>query len=176
MKRNLLLWILTISLLLGVLPTGAVATAPEPGQVSLSSQRLTIDGVTRDAQKYNIDGFNYFKLRDIAYLLSGTKSQFEVVWDETVFTVSIITGQPYTPVGGELATDKDNSAMAVPSGQTILVNGTLRDDLHIYNIGDENYFRLLELGSALNFDVDFDEAANTALALFFSRWQRLPLL
>ena len=56
---------------------------------------------------------------------------------------------------------EDLSVTAVVSSQTILVNGEERSDLKAYNIGDYNYFKLRDLGGALGFGVDYDEAART---------------
>ena len=88
--------------------------------VQRSGQKLSVDGVEIDCEKYNIDGSNYFKLRDLAALLSGTGSAFAVDWDAERGAVSITTGQDYTKVGGELEVGADNSASAQVSAQTDL--------------------------------------------------------
>lgn len=163
MKNKVSLWLLTLAMLLSLIPATALAATPAPRSVVVSPQSLTVDGAVCSAQKYNIDGSNYFKLRDLAYLLSGTESRFAVGWDEATSTVSVVTGMAYTPKGGELQTGADRSATAVPSTQTILVNGVRRTDLYVYNIGGENYFKLRDLGTALGFSVDFDAAGNTAV-------------
>ena len=131
--------------------------------VRLSPQNLTVDAKEINCEKYNIDGSNYFKLRDLAYLLNGTGSQFSVGWNDQTKTVSIVTGNAYTSDGSELKVGADKSDTAVPSAQTILVNGTRRSDLSVYNIGGNNFFKLRDLGTALGFDVDYDAATNTAI-------------
>ncbi len=118
MKHRLSALLLALLLTLS-LTAQALATAPTPRHVVLSPQNLTVDGVPRDVQKYNIDDYNYFKLRDIAYLINGTGSQFAVGWDEEAFTVSITTGGAYVPNGGELALGADLSATTVPSTQSL---------------------------------------------------------
>ncbi len=163
MKNKVSLWLLTLTMLLSLMPAAALAATPVPRSVVVSPQSLTVDGVARGAQKYNIDGSNYFKLRDLAYLLSDTESRFAVGWNAATSTVSVVTGMEYTPNGGELQAGADRSATAVPSTQTILVNGERRTDLYVYNIGGENYFKLRDLGTALGFTVDFDAASNTAV-------------
>lgn len=129
----------------------------------LSPQKLSVDGVSIDCEKYNINGNNYFKLRDLALLLNGTGSQFSVGWDASTATVSIYTGEVYVPNGSELIVGEDQSSTAVRSQQTIRINGIIRDDLSVYNIGGNNYFKLRDLGAALNFDVDYQLETNTAI-------------
>ena len=131
--------------------------------VCLSPQKLTVDGKGIDCEKYNIDGSNYFKLRDLAYLLNGTGSQFSVGWNDQTKTVSITTGKAYTADGSELKTGTDKSKTAQISAQTILINGKVRSDLSVYNIGGNNFFKLRDLGTALGFFVSYDAAADTAV-------------
>ena len=151
-------------------PGGFTApTTPPAGRVMLSPQNLTVDGKAAACEKYNIDDRNYFKLRDLASLLSGTGSQFEVGYDAATATVSITTGQAYTPAGTELAEGVDNSASTQPSSQTILINGEKHGELTVYNIGGSNFFQLRELGAMLGFEVDFDQNTNTAIVLSAQR-------
>ena len=149
----------------------ATTPAPDPTPTTpaqatnavLSPQKLTVDGKDVDCEKYNIGGSNYFKLRDLAYVLSGTASQFEVGFDEETSTVTITTGAAYTSNGSELAVGVDNASTAQTSRQAILIDGVERSDLTAYNIGGSNFFQLRELGAALGFDVDFDADSNTAI-------------
>ena len=161
--KKLLSFLLVLVLIAGLLSVGAAAAGPE---VMLSRQGLRADGKTIACEKYNIDGSNYFKLRDIAWLVNGTGSQFSVGYDEVKKTVSIVTGEEYVPDGSEMdLSGGDKSATAKPSTQPILINGTVRSDLSVYNIGGNNYFKLRDLGTALGFKVDYDAASNTAIII-----------
>ena len=154
MKRSFsLLLILALALGLG-LPASAA-------NVRLSNQALTVDGQSRSCDYYNIDDYNYFKLRDIAMLLNGTGSTFSVTYDEKTTVIRVTTGEAYVPVGGELETGKDRSSTAVPSVQPLVIDGVERSDLKAYNIGDNNYFKLTDLGKALNFGVSYDTETRT---------------
>ncbi|MBR2742686.1 MAG: hypothetical protein IKD89_03760 [Clostridia bacterium] len=149
--------------------TVAGSQAPQPQsdvKVILTRQNLRVNGEAKDAEIYNINGSNFFKLRDIAMLLNGTGSQFSVDFDSAQNAVTVMTGAPYVPVGGELSTGHDNSASAVASSQAIMINGR-RASLTAYNIGGNNFFKLRELGESLGFDVDYD--ADTATMLVDSR-------
>jgi hypothetical protein len=61
--------------------------------VVASPQNLSVDGVDADCDKYNIDGSNYFKLRDLAQLLSKTDSRFSVSFDEQSNAVTVVSGK-----------------------------------------------------------------------------------
>ncbi len=155
---------LTAIALIASLSFGLPARAE--GSVCLSSQSLTIDGKTAVCTKYNIDGSNYFKLRDIAYLLNGTGSEFGVNLEVSVgsknSTISITTGTAYTADGSELKTGSDESSTAVASGMALSVDGSAVSGISAYNIGGNTYFKLRDLGDMLGFVVSFDPASNAA--------------
>ena len=157
--KKLLPIILTLLLVCIAVPYASAAN------VVASPQNLSVDGVDADCDKYNIDGSNYFKLRDLAQLLSKTDSRFSVSFDEQSNSVTIVSGKEYTSVGGELARGRDQSKTAVVSKQSVLIDGKAADGLSIYNIGGNNYFKLRDLGDALGFTVDYDADSNTAIVL-----------
>lgn len=153
----------------GSAPAESPSTPPatSPSRAALSAQKLTVNGAEVNCEKYNIDGSNYFKLRDIAYLLRGTTAQFAVVWDSISKTVSIISGQVYSPDGSELVVDgTDKSGSAVESSQPVLVNGETVSNLSVYNIGGNNYFKLRDLADVLGFGVDYIAETNTAAIVY----------
>ncbi len=150
---------LTLALLA---PTAAFAAE----MIVPTSQALSVDGRAQSCEVYNIDGSNYFKLRDLAYLLDGTGSRFSVGWDEATRTVTVTTGAAYTPNGGELALRQLTEAELRKAGrspQTILINGAANASLRAYLIGENNFFNLRDLGAALGFDVDYDTESRTML-------------
>ena len=128
-----------------------------------SDQKLTVNGVPAYCDVYNIDGNNYFKLRDLACLLNDTQGQFAVEYDSGTKRILVTTGKAYTADGSELVIGKDLSETAVVSSQTLWIDGERRDGLSVFNLGGNNYFKLRDLGSALGFGVDYDEATRTML-------------
>ncbi|MCR5262909.1 MAG: copper amine oxidase N-terminal domain-containing protein, partial [Clostridiales bacterium] len=138
------------------------APAAEQLKVSLTSQRLTVDGVEKNAEIYNINDKNYFKLRDIAAMLNGTGSQFSVEYDAEAQMISITTGAAYEPTGGELVVGEDKSDSCVVSGQKVMIDGETAE-LTAYNLGGNNFFGLRDLGEALGFDVDYDADTRTMI-------------
>ena len=159
MKRTLAKRVLTVVLaLVLVLALGVPALG---ARTVLSSQNLVVNGEAVEVEKYNIDDYNYFKLRDLAELLNGTESQFDVDFDETKREAYITTGVPYAHKNGtELKTGVDNSASAVPTAWKVFIDGEAAD-LTGYNIGGNNFFQLRELGKAVHFYVHYDEATRT---------------
>ncbi len=162
-----------VAALIGAVPIGDAPALPDPSEAeddeeteapaaAPTGQSLIVNGEPKEAEIYNIDGFNYFKLRDIAALLSGTGSQFGVEYDETRDAVILSTGEAYESVGGELEKGEDKSASIVPSAQSVEIDGE-EVELTAYNIGGYNFFKLGELGGALGFGVDYDEASETMI-------------
>ena len=135
---------------------------PKDPVVQRSPQKLSVNGELKDVEKYNIDGENYFKLRDIAYLLNGTSAQFAVYWNADSNFVGIYSGRSYEANGSELVIGADRSATAVRSPQTIEIN-YYSPRISVFNLGGNNFFKLRDLGEALGFQVDYDEATNTAV-------------
>jgi hypothetical protein len=58
-------------------------------------------GYNTEGEYYYIGGNNNCKLRDLAYVLSGTEKQFEIGWDAKANAETLTSGQSYTEVGGE---------------------------------------------------------------------------
>lgn len=155
MKKRLLSFALVLLLVLA-LPGAALAA----GQCVASPQKVYVDGTERAFEVYNIDGSNYFKLRDIAAVLNGTASQFSVDWDAAHNRITVVTRAAYVPLGTELQTGADNSASAVLSSQSLEIDGKTVS-LAPYNIGGSNFFKLRELGAALGFGVAYDAEKNS---------------
>ena len=136
-------------------------------QVKSTTHKVKVNGKSVAPQGYYIVngteyGNNYFKLRDIAYLLNGTKSQFNVRWDAENERILLTSGTSYETVGGEL---KDSSTAVEKIGQstsTIVLDGE-EISLDGYIINGNNYYKLRDIGKALGFDVDFENASSTVL-------------
>ena len=155
-KRKKILAIgLATCLLLVAMPAVAYAATANP-----TTSIVIINGQNISFDAYNIEGSNYFKLRDIAYALSGTAKQFAAGWDGGKNMISITSGQPYEAVGGEMAGKGTVSMNAVPTASKIYVNGN-EAQLTAYNINGNNYFKLRDIGEALDFGVDWDGGKNT---------------
>jgi hypothetical protein len=130
--------------------------------VAKSSQTVMVDGTQKPFEVYNIGGSNYFKLRDIAYVLRDTTSRFSVDYDGKANKISIFTGEAYTIVGGEMDIGVDKSDTVKKTVGSIVINGAVVE-LSAYNINGNNFFKLRDLGSAIGFGVDYDAVKNIVL-------------
>lgn len=134
--------------------------------VQPTAQALTVDGTAvSGAEIYNINGSNYFKLRDVAQLLNGTDTQFSVDYTAATDTITVVTGAAYTPNGTELASGTDKSSTIETSAQSLVLDGKNinMSTVSAYNIGGNNYFKLRDLGTLLGFTVDYDASTNTTI-------------
>jgi len=127
---------------------------------------IFIDGRRWAFESYNIGGNNFFKLRDIAFVLNGTNQQFSVDWDASRNAISITTGNPYTVVGGEMTGIRAEGANPSPTIARIYIDNSVVQ-LTAYNINDSNFFRLRDIAQALNFNLQWD--ASTGIMLDTSR-------
>ena len=155
MKRLFAL-VLVVALCLSLAATALAA------QVQPTKQNITIDGEEVYCPAYNIDGYNYVKLRTLAYLFKGSASPFDVTYDEETKTVTIQRGRPYSGPAEEAFTMVDLSGTAVESAQSIVIDGVERTDLSVWNLGGNNWFKLAELSKAIGFGLKYESATNTA--------------
>ena len=130
--------------------------APEPQVVNPTASTVYLNGEATAFEAYLIDGYNYFKLRDLAYVLSGTEKQFEVGYDEETMAITLTSGEPYTEVGGEMTQGDGTSKNAIPTPSTIYLDGEVLD-LVVYNIAGNNFFKLRDLMQAIDVYVGYDD-------------------
>lgn len=155
MKKALLL-AMSLCLLLSV-PVQGASAAPS---VKPSAQTVLVDGKEVNFDAYLIDGSNYFKLRDIAYVLSGSPAQFSVNYDAQKCQMLAKKGRTYAAVGGELALGSDKSSSCAPSEWKLTVDGVVAEAT-AYTLGGNNYFKLRDMGRIFNFGVVWNGVIGT---------------
>lgn len=161
--------ILTLVLCLALFsPAMAVNAQPEGTYPAIATNNAIVVSNSTDEPDahlvypavYKIDGANYFKLRDLAMLLNGSAKQFAVDYDAAAGAVSITTGKPYTAIGVELTGTAAESGSAIISNNTILIDG-VSATLTVFKIDGANYFKLRDLGKALDFYVGYNDDMKT---------------
>lgn len=141
------------------------AALPQSTSVKIqpSTHVVTVDGERVDPQGYNINGYNFYKLRDIAYILNGTDSQFNVTWDGANNRIVLTDDAAYQEVGGEMTSSVSAEIKNVSeSDSTIVLDGNTLS-LTGYRINGNNYYKIRDVGSALGFSVDFDPETEIVL-------------
>ena len=120
-----------------------------------SSHKIYVDGERANVAAYEINDNNYFKLRDVAAILSGTDAQFEVTWDQATGNITLTDNQPYTTVGGELGSIPAANQTAEDSTAAVYRDGT---QVHYtgYNINDNNYYKLRDIAEDFDFGVTWE--------------------
>jgi len=137
----------------GASPAGGLSAAPTASTVMVNRDSFSFDA-------YLIDGYNYFKLRDLAYVLSGTENQFDVGYDSVNNAILLTSGAPYTVFGGEMTPKGSENKIPAPTSSQIFTDG--RETIFsAYLIDGNNYFRLRDIGSTFGFEVGWDAASDT---------------
>ena len=142
-----------------------IAPAPvAPTQIFTVAKNADIifAGAASHLEAYNIFDNNYFKLRDIAASLTNAGFNLEVTWDAEKQAINLVTGTPYTYVGGENKAADGETREALESTAQVYLNSA-PVDLKAYNINGNNFFKLRDLCTALDIFVDWDAQLQTII-------------
>jgi SpoIID/LytB domain protein len=91
----------------------------------------------------------------VAWILNGTGSEFNVTWDGANNRILLSPNAPYVKVGGEMSDTIAAVKKLSPSTAAVAV-GNKTVQLTGYNVNDNNYYKLRDIGDALGFAVDWD--------------------
>lgn len=151
--------------LLGNTVYGAEIT--ESIQARPVKQMIEIDHYDVEMQGYNINGYNYMRLRDVAKALTekvrGDDAHFDIVYDAENNSVALQKGKDYkeTEEGKHFAIGTEDK-VAVPSQVAVYIDEELLEaELESYIIDGYTYYKLRDLGKAIGFCVDWLEATRT---------------
>ncbi len=122
---------------------------------SQSAAPIKVNGIEWEVSGYVVNNSNYYKIRDIAMILRNTASRFNVDWDTSLNAVTVITGQKYVIIGGELSGDSVSATKIETNTAPIYVDGKLIQ-LDAYNIDGSNYFKIRDIADIASFNVDWD--------------------
>ena len=135
--------------------------AVEPGTdayAQVSTTAVIVNGQKVDFQVFAVAGNNYFKLRDLAAVLNGTHSQFEVEWNADTNAIQLTSHLPYTEVGGELTVlpVEGDVQFCYATESALYLDGRLWYPT-AYKIGNNNYFKLRDLAAVMDFGVSWSQ-------------------
>ncbi len=138
----------------------AQAAAQDKGITATpTNSKVLVNGTAIEFDAYTINGNNYFKLRDVAQVVSGSAKQFDVTWDGGKNAINLISGQAYATAGGALEKGDGTAKKAEANTSAIYKDGAAVT-LAAYTINGNNFFKLRDLGEAFGFDVAWDSANN----------------
>jgi len=132
-------------------------------KVAPTSSTVLVNGKAIVFDSYNIGGNNYFKLRDLAFVLNGTAKQFAVNYNDKTGSITLKPGEEYIAVGGEMASKGTTAQSAILSQLYLYIEGGYTYKLMPYKIGGNNYFKLRDIASILDFGADWDSANSTVI-------------
>ena len=138
-----------------MLATFASAASGNAQTAQSSPHAIYVDGTKANVAAYTIAGNNYFKLRDIASIVSGSEKQFEVSWNNDAKRIDLTSGKPYTIVGGELGAIGSASKQAETS-TAVVYKDNAQMDYTGYNIDDNNYYKLRDVCKSFDIGINWD--------------------
>lgn len=147
--------------------------APTTVTATPTTSTVYVDGKAVKFESYTINGNNYFKLRDLALVMRGTSKQFEVTWNPDFITWSVsggmtkgaiemLSGKPYTTVGGELKGGDGTTKTGTLNRSALFLDG-LNVYATAYTIKGNNFFKLRDIGMLFDFEVDWDGTRNAVI-------------
>ena len=119
---------------------------------------VSVNGVQSKLPAYNINGNNYVRVRDVAVLLMGTASQFDVQWNNEEHRVELASFTPYTPIGTENVPLPAGSRTVQSITEPTVADG-VPNMVAAYKLDGYTYYKLRSLGDLCGFGVDWDEAS-----------------
>lgn len=139
----------------GNVPSVSVTATP-------NASKVLVNGKAVEVEAYTINENNYFKLRDVATLVTGTGKQFEVTWDTSRDAINMTSNKAYTTVGGELVKGDGAVKTGISNRSPIYKDGG-EISLTAFTIKENNYFKLRDVGKTFNFNVTWDGPNNTVV-------------
>ena len=167
MKKKVLPLVLTAAMALCAVP----AMADDAVEVISTTQAVTVNGEKVDFEGFNIEGFNYFKLEDVAAAVDKN-----VTFDGKTFTIEEAPAEETTaPTEETTATTAPTEATEATAETTeeapaeeeaAVEEGTEETtDVEYSSIEVEGveYFKLRDLADIIGFGVDYDAATSTVV-------------
>ena len=144
--------LVAVPIISGLPETEPLTVVPTLSVVIINGEEISFDA-------YNVNGNNYFKLRDLALCLNGTDKQFGVGWDSEKNAITLSPTSEYEPNGSEMKRKNTTTATAIAMTSEVCMDD-IKLELAAYTINGNNYFKLRDLGKELDFYVLWDKENN----------------
>ena len=131
------------------LPSRAMTVNPTPSTVFVNGDATAFEA-------YIIDGSNFFKLRDLAFVLNGTEKQFSVGYDNVTRAITLTSGGGYVPDGSEMALGDGTAKSATLNAAINISKDGKPVEITAYLIGGNNFMRLRDVMALLDVGVGYD--------------------
>lgn len=107
---------------------------------------------------YNIKGYNYIKIRDMAAAFKGTDYAFNAQWDEIGSTLRILTGEECKDVISTEIRSSEYAHAVHSNGGIICMNDEecASKSVECYNINGYNYYKTRDIADLLGFCVNYN--------------------
>lgn len=146
----------------------AVSTAPVVKTATFADVKISINGDDTAADAYNIDGSNYFKIRDLAYLLrfsitngAFSEKRFDVTWDADKKAINLISNKEYVLTGNEAGFRSDPHTYKATECTSAIYKDGEPIELDAYTINGSNYFKIRDIAKTFNIGVTWDAEMKT---------------
>lgn len=161
-RKTLLLLVVMLSLSLFTLPLASFGEGGAGVEVKPGDVKVFVGCDQVQIQAFNIDGYNYFKLRDLAQAITGSAKQFDVTWNAEKGRIDLLPKKAYTPVGGELSSSNADYTKCELSQAELYVNG-YKIIVNAYTIDGNNYYKLRDIAGLFNIKLNWNAANKTIL-------------
>lgn len=159
-------FLLSLTAALGICGIGMPAYAAQPfvpKETTIAkpfSDVVYFDGNPISMSGYTIDGYTYFRLRDIAAGVSmnprDEEATFDVKYNAEENTIEILRNQVYCPIKEPVFTVDSEELTANLSKMKLLVDGKETESpLPVYNIGGYSFCRLRDVASEIHLVVEW---------------------
>ena len=117
---------------------------------------LVVDGAKIDIEAFSIGGSNYFKLRDIAYILKDSIKRFNILYNESSGSFTLKPNEPYTPNGNEMTFTGISYPFRATASEVTVYFDNQEYILTSYKIGDSYFYKLRDIARLVGFSVEWD--------------------
>ena len=145
-------------------------------------QKIQVDDYSVKMEGYNINGYNYMRLRDVAEVMTDKSRddcfKFDNTYNADKDLIYLETGKAYQETEGEkeLLVDIDDKE-AILSDTPVFVNGEMPDEGMEGNVIDGyTYYKLRDIGDAIGFHVSWLESKQRVRILTAPMAARKPVI